>query len=182
MPVRVGPAHELVPAPLSVAIARPPTTDLRGTTVPDLRPAPDRPPRRGRRTAAVLALAGLAGLAVISCSDGSDASGPEADAATTAPPAADVAAQALADGRTVIDVRTPEEYGAGHVEGAELIDVQAADFDEKVAELGPDGAYVVYCRSGNRSAQAAARMQAEGLDVVDGGALTTMVDAGWPSA
>ena len=40
----------------------------------------------------------------------------------------------------------------------------------------------MYCRSGNRSAQAASVMAGAGLDVVDGGAMTDMVEAGWPAA
>ena len=133
---------------------------------------------------AIAALALLVPLAACSSSSDADATATStsepasADAAGAATPAA----QALADGRTPIDVRTPEEYDAGHVDGATLIDIQAADFDQKVAELDPEGAYVVYCRSGNRSAQAAARMQAAGLDVVDGGALTAMAAAGWATS
>jgi rhodanese-related sulfurtransferase len=40
----------------------------------------------------------------------------------------------------------------------------------------------VYCRSGNRSAAAADRMEAVGLTVLDGGALGDMTAAGWPTA
>lgn len=79
----------------------------------------------------------------------------------------------------MIDVRTPEEYAAGHIEGAVLVDVQASTFDEDIAGLDPDATYVVYCRSGNRSAQAAQRMRDAGLDVTDGGAMTDMESAGW---
>jgi rhodanese-related sulfurtransferase len=59
--------------------------------------------------------------------------------------------------RIVIDVRTPEEFDAGHVNDARLIDIQGPDFDAQIAELDPDADYVVYCRSGNRSAVAAGR-------------------------
>jgi phage shock protein E len=91
-------------------------------------------------------------------------------AAASAPAASDL---------TVIDVRTPEEFAAGHVVDALLLDVSAPDFDARVADLDPDEQYLVYCRSGNRSAQAVARMQAAGLDVTDGGGLTDMQAAGW---
>jgi rhodanese-related sulfurtransferase len=132
-----------------------------------------RSPRR--RTAALVAALALAlPLAACSGDDGTAVAEPEA--------ATSVAAAALADGRTPIDVRTPEEHDAGHVADDVLIDIQAADFDARIAELDPDGQYVVYCRSGNRSAQAAARMEAAGLDVVDGGAFTDMTAAGWPAA
>lgn len=72
----------------------------------------------------------------------------------------------------IIDVRTPEEYRAGHLDGALLIDIKESSFDAKIAELDPDGNYVVYCRSGNRSAQAVARMRAIGItNIFDLGSL-----------
>jgi rhodanese-related sulfurtransferase len=90
------------------------------------------------------------------------------------------AAEALDVGATVIDVRTPEEFAEGHVEGATLIDIQGADFEAQVDALDPEATYVVYCRSGNRSARAAAMMRDAGLEVIDGGALGDMESAGWP--
>ncbi len=81
-------------------------------------------------------------------------------------------------GATVIDVRTPAEFDEGHVEGAVNIDVTAPDFDDRLAEAS----YVVYCRSGSRSADAVARMRDAGFtDVVDGGGLGDMEDAGYPA-
>lgn len=72
----------------------------------------------------------------------------------------------------IIDVRTPEEFIAGHVRGALLIDFKDASFDAKIAELDPNAEYIVYCRSGNRSAQAAARMREAGIgNIVDLGSL-----------
>jgi rhodanese-related sulfurtransferase len=79
-------------------------------------------------------------------------------------------------------VRTPEEYAAGHVDGATLVNFQDPGFAAAIEELDPEVDYVVYCRSGNRSAQAATQMRAIGLDVTDGGALTDMAAAGWPTA
>lgn len=70
----------------------------------------------------------------------------------------------------VIDVRTPEEYADGHLEGAVNIDVSAPDFDTAIDTLNRDGDYIVYCRSGNRSAQAVSRMTALGF--------TSITDAG----
>ena len=72
----------------------------------------------------------------------------------------------------VIDVRTPAEYAEGHLEGALLMDVQGMDFAAKVATLDPAGNYVVYCRSGNRSAAAIEQMKAMGFtNLTDGGAV-----------
>lgn len=87
----------------------------------------------------------------------------------------DAAKAAIADGATVIDVRTPSEYDGGHVDGALNIDVQAADFQAKVAELPMDETYVVYCRSGNRSASAIQIMEGLGFtDLIDGGAYSSL--------
>lgn len=56
---------------------------------------------------------------------------------------------------TVLDVRTPEEFSQGHIPGAMLIpDYELAKRAEK--ELPDKNALIlVYCRSGNRSRQAA---------------------------
>jgi rhodanese-related sulfurtransferase len=58
---------------------------------------------------------------------------------------------ASADKPTVLDIRTPEEFGAGHIEGATMIDFKAPDFESKVAELDREKSYLVHCRSGGRS-------------------------------
>lgn len=76
----------------------------------------------------------------------------------------------VASDTVVIDVRTPAEYAEGHLEGAINIDVQSPEFDAVVSELPTDGEYVVYCRSGNRSAAAIDRMEALGF--------TSLVNAG----
>lgn len=65
---------------------------------------------------------------------------------------------ALSDDTVVVDVRTAAEYAEGHLQGAVNVDVQDAGFADAVAELDPGVPYVVYCRSGNRSAAAAATM------------------------
>lgn len=51
----------------------------------------------------------------------------------------------------LLDVRTPEEYEFGHIDGAELINIADPAFPERVNELDRDKTYLVYCRSGNRS-------------------------------
>ena len=71
----------------------------------------------------------------------------------------------------VIDVRTPEEYGAGYLDGAKNIDIYAADFKDQIGSLDRDDRYVVYCRSGNRSGQAKEIMEQMGFtDVTNAGA------------
>lgn len=43
------------------------------------------------------------------------------------------------------------------------IDLMSGDFDKRVAALDKDKTYLVYCRSGNRSAQACGIMASKGL-------------------
>lgn len=84
-----------------------------------------------------------------------------------------VAADLAVDDRiTVIDVRTPEEFAEGYIEGAALIDFYADTFAGEIAALDHDQTYLIYCRSGNRSGQTHALMQELGFDQVydlDGG-------------
>ena len=54
----------------------------------------------------------------------------------------------------VIDVRTPEEFATGHLDGAINIDWQGATFFDEIAPFDPTGMYIIYCRSGNRAGQA----------------------------
>lgn len=54
----------------------------------------------------------------------------------------------------ILDIRTPEETAAGTLLGAAEIDFYAADFSDRIAPLHRDTPYLVYCRSGNRSAKA----------------------------
>jgi rhodanese-related sulfurtransferase len=97
--------------------------------------------------------------------------------AITTPDAA--TAVGMIPGRVVIDVRTPEEYSAGHLAGAINIDVEGATFEQQIAALGKDAPSFVYCRSGRRSAIAAEAMARAGFrDVVDGGGLDDLVAAG----
>lgn len=118
---------------------------------------------------ATLALTGASGCAADEPADASSGS-----AATNPEPPRDPAPETVPvdASTTVIDVRTPEEFASGHLDGAVNIDLSATDFDDRIAALDPTAAYVVYCRSGNRSAQAAARMAGLGFDdVVDAGGL-----------
>ncbi len=52
----------------------------------------------------------------------------------------------------ILDVRTQEEYDAGHIKNSTLIPLQV--LDKRLNELPRDGKILVYCRSGSRSAQA----------------------------
>ena len=58
----------------------------------------------------------------------------------------------------VLDVRTAKEFQAGHIPGAVNIDVNAADFQDKVAKLDKTKTYLVHCAAGVRSAKACDKM------------------------
>lgn len=66
-------------------------------------------------------------------------------------------------GVTIIDVRSPEEFAEGHIEGAVNFNVQGPDFLSQIDTLDPAGTYAVYCRSGNRSQAAVATMADNGI-------------------
>lgn len=84
---------------------------------------------------------------------------------------------AIGEDTVVVDVRTPAEYAEGHLDGAINIDLQSPEFDTTISELDPEDEYVVYCQSGNRSAQAVAAMEAAGLDVQDAGGISEAAGA-----
>jgi phage shock protein E len=63
----------------------------------------------------------------------------------------------------VLDVRTPEEFANGRLPGAVNVDIQAPDFQSRLAALDRGNTYLVYCRTGNRSARAIQVMQRLGF-------------------
>lgn len=127
--------------------------------------------RTTRRTAGVGAVVVAVVMTIAGCG-GDETAEPvvEAGAAADAPGygfvTPDQAVELAASGVTVIDVRTPEEYAEGHIDGAQLIDFYSDTFAEQIAALDPDDEYLVYCRSGNRSGQTTALMQQNGIDQV----------------
>jgi phage shock protein E len=75
------------------------------------------------------------------------------------------------NGALLLDVRTPEEFREGHVDGAKNIPVQ--DLARRLGELGPKSQHIVlYCRSGGRSAAAAQLLKSQGYQVTDIGAMS----------
>lgn len=66
----------------------------------------------------------------------------------------------------VIDVRTPEEYNAGHIPDALLMDFKNEEFTNKVQALDKSKRYLLYCRTGKRSALAVEIFRRQGFDKV----------------
>ena len=69
----------------------------------------------------------------------------------------------------VVDVRYPNEWEAGHIDGA--VHIPGDYIFDRVGELDPNRPVVTVCRSGSRSAEAAEELTGEGFDVrnLDGG-------------
>ena len=66
----------------------------------------------------------------------------------------------------LIDVRTPEEYIDGHIEGALNINVQDQNFAKQISKLDKTKPVYIYCRSGSRSQMAASEMKAMGFESI----------------
>ncbi|WP_112479569.1 rhodanese-like domain-containing protein [Vibrio variabilis] len=69
--------------------------------------------------------------------------------------------QMIEQGAMVIDVRTPEEFNAGHLDQA--VNYPLSELDKHIAALDKSQPIVLYCRSGNRSGQALAYMESKGF-------------------
>jgi rhodanese-related sulfurtransferase len=96
----------------------------------------------------LLATAALGAVVVAGCSSSTSAS-----VETVAPVTAAEIITTESD-EIVLDIRTPEEYDQGIIEGAINIDFYDNDFAVQLDALDKDAHYVVYCNSGNRSGQA----------------------------
>jgi rhodanese-related sulfurtransferase len=67
----------------------------------------------------------------------------------------------------LIDVRTPEEINEGIIEGATVfVDYKNANFASEIAKLDKSKTYIVYCRSGGRSAGASEMMIGQGFQSI----------------
>lgn len=79
----------------------------------------------------------------------------------------------------LVDVRTPEEFSSGHIRGAVNIPVES--LADRLSEVPSDQPIVVYCRSGNRSAQASQILSENGYtQIYDMGGLNDWVAQGYP--
>ena len=90
---------------------------------------------------------------------GAGAGGQNADAPATAE-------QGLPANAVLIDVRSQQEWDAGHIERATLI--PHTEIAARIASVAPDKntPVVLYCRSGNRAGKAKAELEAMGYSNV----------------
>lgn len=66
----------------------------------------------------------------------------------------------------IVDVRTPEEYSSGHINGAVNINFYDNSFEQQIKQLPANKIILVYCKSGNRSGKATSAMENMGFKQV----------------
>ncbi len=116
-------------------------------------------------TKTLIATATLGAVVLAGCSSSSasiETVGPEAAATVIAEESAEV----------ILDIRTPQEFSEGIIDGAVNIDFYEPTFAAELDALDKDAHYVVYCRSGNRSGQAMSTFEDLGftnITEIDGG-------------
>jgi rhodanese-related sulfurtransferase len=64
------------------------------------------------------------------------------------------AEEIIANGATIIDVRTEGEFSEGHISGAINMEIGEMS-EEEIEKLDKEKSYLLYCRSGGRSSRAA---------------------------
>lgn len=70
------------------------------------------------------------------------------------------------DDPQILDVRTPQEYSSGNIEGAVNINIYDSNFEERINELDKSKPVFVYCRSGSRSNKASKILTENGFTMV----------------
>ncbi|KAA1424926.1 rhodanese-like domain-containing protein [Mumia zhuanghuii] len=68
-------------------------------------------------------------------------------------------------GLVVVDVREPDEWASGHIDGA--LHIPLGDLPTRADEIPADGQVLVYCHVGGRSARATMFLQQRGIDAVN---------------
>ena len=84
---------------------------------------------------------------------------------------------AMSDGSKLIDVREDYEFSEGHVLGATSLPLSQIQ-SSSIGDLDKNKTHYLYCRSGNRSAQATAILTAAGYNIVDLGSIGSVADLG----
>jgi phage shock protein E len=76
----------------------------------------------------------------------------------------------------IIDVRTSEEFSAGHIDGAINIPVdQIGQGIHSIKGLKKDSPILIYCRSGRRSSMARLTLEQQGYkNILDGGSMENL--------
>ena len=67
------------------------------------------------------------------------------------------------DDFVILDVRTPEEFKDGHIQGAINVDYNSGNFRGSLHDLDKNKTYLVYCRTGRRTTAAVELMVQQGF-------------------
>lgn len=81
----------------------------------------------------------------------------------------------IAKGAILVDVRSPEEFASGTVEGA--INIPLDEVEGRINEFKGKSGVIVFCRSGNRSGKAKVILEKYGLKNVINGINTENINA-----
>jgi phage shock protein E len=133
-----------------------------------------------RSLVAVLVVASI--VLAAGCGGDGGTAAPAAVIETVAPADAAALIDSAPAGLVVLDVRTPDEFAAGHLAGAVNLDYYASDFPDSLAALDRLAPYVIYCRTGRRSAEVREMMREMGflgVTEIDGG-ITAWVEESLP--
>ncbi|MDR7129193.1 rhodanese-related sulfurtransferase [Algoriphagus sp. 4150] len=86
------------------------------------------------------------------------------------------------DAVRIIDVRTPEEVAEGRILNAQNIDYKNENFKKEIAKLDKNSTYLLYCKAGIRSADAALLMKEAGFTHIYSleGGIDSWLEAGKP--
>lgn len=74
------------------------------------------------------------------------------------------AAYSKSEQPVLLDVRTPAEFASGSIKNSKNIDIFSTDFNSHISTLDKDKDYFLFCRSGNRSAQACGILAKQGFN------------------
>ncbi|WP_188501982.1 rhodanese-like domain-containing protein [Pontibacter amylolyticus] len=81
----------------------------------------------------------------------------------------------------LVDVRTPAEFEAGHLDKTQHADFLSGEFEKEMQNWDKDKTYYLYCASGNRSGKAAKLMEEAGFkNVYNIGGYQDLKSAGLP--
>lgn len=78
----------------------------------------------------------------------------------------------IAQGATIVDVRTPDEFRSGHVKGA--VNIPLDRLQGQLSKIDKSKPVITCCRSGARSGMAADVLKRNGFDVYNGGPWTSV--------
>lgn len=82
-------------------------------------------------------------------------------------------ADLMAQGATIIDVRSPQEFAGGHVPNS--INIPLGDIHNQIARLKKEGKPIIACcRSGARSGRATGMLKSAGVEAYNGGAWSSV--------